>query len=96
MEGTVDSVTNLDIYCESEDVHLACSLCFPNLEELTIRSRCVTNELIQYMSKSLGNLHSLIVIKNDMEFTCENLSKYMPNPMQKLVIKPYMIQFDEI
>lgn len=95
-EATVESITNLDIYCENQDVHLACSICFPNLEELTIRSRCATNELIQFMSKSLNKLHSLEVIKNDMQFTCEKLSKYMPNPMHKLVVKPYMVQFNEI
>lgn len=41
----------------------------------------------------MTKLNSLIVIKNDLEFTCKKLSKYMPNPMQKLIMKPYAIDF---
>jgi hypothetical protein len=66
LEGTVESVEKLDIYCESEDIHLAASLCFLNLQELTLRSRCVTNELVKVMADSLKCLHSLVVIKNDL------------------------------
>lgn len=48
------------------------------------------------MSENMKNLHSLTVIKNDLFFTCKNLSKFITKPMEKLVIKPYAIDFDEI
>ena len=48
------------------------------------------------MTGNLEKLHSLVVIKNDIEFTCLNLAKYMPNPMKKLIMKPYLVQFSEV
>lgn len=61
-----------------------------------MRSKCVTNELAEFMAENLNNLDSLVVIKNDVEFTCKKLSKYIKKPMKKLVVKPYIIDFDEI
>lgn len=45
------------------------------------------------MTENLNKLDSLIVIKNDVEFTCKKLSKYIKKPMKKLVMKPYIIDF---
>lgn len=91
MEGAVHSVTKLDIFCESEDVHLACSLCFPSLEHLVIRSKCANNELVRLMVENTVNMNSLEIIKNDLEFTGAGLSAYFSRPMKRLIIKPYVL-----
>jgi hypothetical protein len=43
MSAKQPSVEVLEIYCESEEVHLAASLCFPQANELIIKSRCVSD-----------------------------------------------------
>lgn len=43
------------------------------------------------MAENLTNLDSLVVIKNDIDFTCKNITKYMKNPMKKLIMKPYLV-----
>ena len=77
MGGAVESIEKLDLYCESEDMHLACSLCFPEVRELTIRSRCATNDLVGFMFENMKKINSLVVIKNDANFTAAKMSTYM-------------------
>ena len=48
------------------------------------------------MLKNLHKLCALNIIKNDMEYNCKNMSRYITNPIHKLIIKPYSIYFQEI
>ena len=45
------------------------------------------------MCENLTDIHSLTIIKNDMNFSAKDLSTYIRNPMQKLEIKPYLVDF---
>lgn len=95
MAGAMESVEHLDLYCESDDIHLASSLCFPNLKSLVLRSQCATDDLVSFMFQNLGDVDSLTVIKNDMTFTAKNLSKYLNNrPMKKISLTPYLLNFE--
>jgi hypothetical protein len=45
------------------------------------------------MLQNLHKLSALNIIKNDMEYNCKNMSRYITNPLHKLIIKPYSIYF---
>lgn len=81
MNGVVESVEKLDLYFESDDIHLGASLCFPNVTDLTLRSQCASNELVSFMFENLTKITGLTVIKNDMNFTCDKFSNYSKNQM---------------
>ena len=97
MQGTLPSIETIDLYCESDDLHLACTLCLSNLKHLIIRSQCLSDSLLGFMFQNLKQVDSLTVIKNDTYFTAANLTRFLDSrPMQKIVIKPYLLDFNEI
>ena len=59
--------------------------------ELIMKSRCFSDELLMFMCQNMKKIHSLTVIKNDMNFTAKNLSKLIVEPMEKILFKPYVL-----
>ena len=77
MQGSLESIETLDLFCESDDIHLACSLCMPNLKHLIVRSVCLSDDLLGFMFQNLKQVDCLTVVKNDNYFTGFRLTEFL-------------------
>ncbi len=48
------------------------------------------------MCESMTLIKHLEVIKDDMNFTCKNISKYMSKKVEQIILKPHYIDFEEL
>lgn len=48
------------------------------------------------MFKYLPNISELEINSDALEFSCKNISKYLRHPLEKLILKPYRLDYSEL
>ena len=48
------------------------------------------------MFKYLTNVTELEINSDALDFSCKNISKYLKHPLEKLILKPYRLDYAEL
>ena len=92
LEG-VESVEKLTIRTESKMLHYTLAKGCPNTQRLVLESPVVSDALVEVMLEKMPKVNEISIIADALEFSGTGLVKQLQTPIQKLILKPYQLDY---